>query len=153
MLTYVEAYAQLEALYAQIPAVPCQGHCLEACGPLGMAAIEFHRLRRATPRRLVGKTLACPLLKQGRCTVYAVRPTICRLWGATETMPCPWGCRPERVLTQAESAGLLHEVDAVSQHLFPGQESRTMHTQELIAQRQEQGAEAVAQAVKEMMEW
>jgi hypothetical protein len=147
MLTYVEAYAQLEALYAQIPDVPCQGHCIEACGPLGMSAIEFHRIRRATPRRLVGKTVACPLLKDGRCTVYAVRPLICRLWGASETMVCPWGCRPARLLTIAEGDSLMREAEGISQHLFPGQPPRTMHPPALIEQVQEAGAKAVAWAV------
>ena len=37
----------------------------------------------------------CSFLRDGRCTVYAVRPMICRLWGIDETMPCPYGCVPE----------------------------------------------------------
>lgn len=35
----------------------------------------------------------CPVLSaDGRCTQYADRPMICRLWGATPDMPCPHGC-------------------------------------------------------------
>ena len=30
----------------------------------------------------------------GRCTVYAARPMICRLWGVAQGMACPWGCQP-----------------------------------------------------------
>jgi hypothetical protein len=32
---------------------------------------------------------------------------ICRLWGSTETMRCPFGCRPSRELTEAEGYALL----------------------------------------------
>ena len=40
--------------------------------------------------------LTCGYLDQvnKRCTVYAVRPMICRLWGVTTDMACPWGCQP-----------------------------------------------------------
>jgi hypothetical protein len=151
-MTYPEALQQLAALYAQVPTVACQGHCVDSCGPLGMASLEYHRLRRASPRRLVGKTVACPLLKQGQCTVYKVRPLICRLWGSVESMPCPWGCRPERFLTVEEGDTLMRQVEAVSQALFPGQQPHTMHPPELIEQVQEAGAKAVAWAVLATME-
>lgn len=39
-------------------------------------------------------TVDCPALEDGRCTVYDSRPTICRLWGTSDALPCPHGCRP-----------------------------------------------------------
>jgi Fe-S-cluster containining protein len=148
MMTFREAVQQLEALYAQVPSVACQGYCAEACGPLGMSHLEWIRVKRATPLRAAeGKHMACPLLKRGRCTVYPVRPLICRLWGSVENMPCPWQCRPERYLTMAEADALMAAAEALSQDLYPGQEPKTMHTRELIEQRQEEGALAVAWAV------
>ncbi|MFG1709158.1 hypothetical protein ACFLIM_38800 [Nonomuraea sp. M3C6] len=37
-----------------------------------------------------------------------MRPLICRLWGATEGMPCEHGCVPERGrLTDAEAQLLI----------------------------------------------
>ncbi|WP_328291404.1 hypothetical protein OG218_01325 [Kineococcus sp. NBC_00420] len=27
--------------------------------------------------------------------MHAIRPTICQLWGATASMPCPHGCAPD----------------------------------------------------------
>jgi Fe-S-cluster containining protein len=147
-MTFPEAVQQLEALYAQIPRVACQGHCAEGCGPLGMAHLEWLRVKRASPLRLAeAKTTVCPLLKHGRCTVYVVRPLICRLWGVTENMPCPWQCRPERYLRIAEADALMAAAEALSQQLYPGQEPKTMHTDEQITRMQEQGAMAVAWAV------
>lgn len=54
-----------------------------------------------------GEEYYCPALRDGRCSVYDDRPTICRLWGATTSMPCPHGCAPEDALTQSESFELL----------------------------------------------
>ena len=151
-MTYPEALAQLDALYAQVPSLPCQGHCAQGCGPLGMSTLEHRRIRHASPRRLEGKTVACPLLKEGRCTAYKVRPMVCRLWGVTEAMVCPWGCRPARLLTIAEAETLMHAVETVSQQQFPGQGPRTMHPDHLIEQVQARGAQAVAWAVLATME-
>ncbi|MGQ3066141.1 MAG: YkgJ family cysteine cluster protein, partial [Sphingopyxis sp.] len=39
----------------------------------------------------------CPLLGPGGCTVYADRPLVCRLFGATSgvmDLACPHGCGP-----------------------------------------------------------
>jgi hypothetical protein len=58
----------------------------------------------------------CPYLEGGRCTVYDVRPLICRLWGMGdfEIMACPWGCEPERRLTNEEMQALRGRVRAIS---------------------------------------
>ena len=56
-----------------------------------------------------GGDYACPALVDGACTVYEIRPTICRLWGATRSMPCPHGCTPDDALTKDDSRRLLHE--------------------------------------------
>lgn len=32
----------------------------------------------------------------GRCSVYVVRPLLCRLWGMVDKMRCPHGCVPSR---------------------------------------------------------
>jgi hypothetical protein len=59
-----------------------------------------------------GEDYYCPALVDGRCSVYEDRPTVCRLWGATESMPCPHGCRPDRPLSQDESHQLLRRAAA-----------------------------------------
>ncbi len=61
-------------------------------------------------------TYRCPALTaDDRCSVYEDRPTVCRLWGAQQAMPCPHGCQPDggllddvtglQLLAQSLSAG------------------------------------------------
>lgn len=61
-------------------------------------------------------TFFCEALTDAkRCAVYDVRPLICRLWGAVEDMPCPYGCTPEpRFLTTQEAMILLSQAHAVA---------------------------------------
>lgn len=63
---------------------------------------------------LTGKTLTCPLLNpDGKCSVYADRPAICRIWGVVKEMRCPFGCKPKRWMTKAESFEILSEVETL----------------------------------------
>lgn len=98
--------AQLDALYAELPTIDCQGLCSESCGPIPAGDFEQRRLERES-----GKALSCPdscsMLVDRRCSVYDVRPMICRLWGVTEDLPCPIGCRPSRVLSVEEGYSFL----------------------------------------------
>jgi Fe-S-cluster containining protein len=55
----------------------------------------------------------CPYLtEENRCEIYENRPAICRLYGAVEDLRCPYGCRPDRLLTGLEGAELLLAVTA-----------------------------------------
>lgn len=98
----------LDAVYAEMPTLECQGKCAESCGPVAMSRVEWERIIETVgyepgPR----EDMTCPLLDGERCTVYDVRPTICRLWGAVESMPCPWGCKPSRMLPHLEGFRFL----------------------------------------------
>jgi hypothetical protein len=107
----------LDDVYRRIPDVECKGLCIDSCGPIAMSKAEDARLRElgvAVPPMAEavaalerGDDYYCPALNDGRCSVYEHRPAICRLWGATESMPCPHGCTPPNALTQAESHELL----------------------------------------------
>jgi hypothetical protein len=96
-----ERDAALDALYAQVPDSNCKGLCGRTwCAlPVPMSAYERERVKREgvdIPREQDGQEGSCPALDLvGRCTVYDKRPLICRLWGATENMPCPHGCVPD----------------------------------------------------------
>ena len=114
---------RLAAIYDRIPAIDCKGACHTSCGPVGASAYERQRLaergvsllslRRALTLLAVGKSPDCPALTPlGRCSVYDVRPLICRLWGVVEDMPCTYGCVPERYLTSAEARQMLAEAGA-----------------------------------------
>ncbi|MEV3986578.1 YkgJ family cysteine cluster protein [Nonomuraea sp. NPDC049758] len=112
--------ARLADLYAQVPQPNCKGLCADSCGPIDMNARERQRIRAR------GVTIphhddqldqaaregdyTCPALKDERCSVYADRPMICRLWGAAEAMACPHGCRPEGgLLSDGHGSMLLYE--------------------------------------------
>lgn len=100
-------HARLDALYAQLPPLDCQGLCADSCGPIPAGTAERQRMERAAGRRLEAPEVLtpvdgvlevcheCSMLKDGRCAVYDARPMICRLWGLVEDMPCPYGCAPE----------------------------------------------------------
>jgi len=105
---------QLDRLYAELPRLDCQGRCAESCGPILMTRLEEARIVEQTGVAPGwDDTLTCSLLKDERCSVYQVRPAICRLWGLVESMPCLWGCKPDRYLTDAEGHAFLARVAAV----------------------------------------
>lgn len=109
----------LAAIYAEIPAIRCKRKCFEACGPV----VQLGALAPAEARRLTmfeqieGPGAECTMLDHGSklCRVYAMRPLICRLWGVVDSplMRCPFGCVPERWLTDEESRALLARVQAL----------------------------------------
>jgi hypothetical protein len=123
-------YQALQRLYAQLPGIGCQRKCQKACGPIALTRLELHQLLRFNPRldvsRIKGKTEGgyslgllylivgaengtCPFLKDGSCSVYEHRPLICRLWGSTQVLVCPFGCQPERVLSEEEAFRFARE--------------------------------------------
>jgi hypothetical protein len=108
---------QLEALWARIPEVACRGLCQSYCGPIAPGRFE-RRLVAAEAGRKLGATHGrCDLLDaEGRCTGYAARPTICRLWAAAEGMACPWGCKPAggRLMPREAALELLGAVLALT---------------------------------------
>jgi len=99
------AERELKGLYDQVPDVGCKGLCAESCGSVAMAPVEQRRIAGYGVRLplMAAFTDSCPALVAGRCSVYEVRPMVCRLWGAVEGMPCPYGCAP--------AGGLLADVD------------------------------------------
>lgn len=120
----------LQDLFDLVPAVACKGDCgrdrhQSCCGPIACSVVEARLLEEylgtqspwidlgagnvhMDPTALTLHT--CPHLSwNGRCQSYAVRPLICRLWGAVQRMRCPWGCQPERWLSDDEAGWLLAE--------------------------------------------
>jgi hypothetical protein len=106
--------AQLDALYAELPRLPCKGKCWHSCGPVLMAPGERERIRRVGDVRIPtypperhGQLMTCPALESHRCTVHPARPMMCRLWGIAEWMRCPFGCKPEGGWMSREEAELF----------------------------------------------
>ncbi len=119
-LTRSERDALLAELYARIPAIPdCDGRCWTSCGPIDMSDRERQRIRGAGVRitdyrqALAGvERFWCDALTgDKRCAVYDLRPLICRIWGAVESMPCVYGCVPEggRYLSDMDAYRMIAE--------------------------------------------
>ena len=122
------AFARLDALYAELPTVACKGECAIACGPIPLTNLEARRLQvvsHVKPRTVI-KMVAdgapstarlrdrCIYLRDDdRCSVYAVRPLICRAWGVIKMMSCMRGCLPDRWLTDLEFVKLAQAVEQV----------------------------------------
>lgn len=108
-------YDRIDKLYSLIPSIKCQGKCQESCGPILMSRMEWKRIIKRVGHEPKSEKLLdpCPMLNQesGQCTVYAIRPAICRLWGVVEKMRCPWGCVPERYLQDPEAHMILDKVE------------------------------------------
>jgi Fe-S-cluster containining protein len=100
---------KLEEFYKSLPTVNCKGLCQESCGPIAMTEFEYDRLmeKAKNPLTISDDDGTCSMLKDGRCSVYEVRPLICRLWGLTKEMECPHGCVPTRWISRAEGFELL----------------------------------------------
>jgi Fe-S-cluster containining protein len=93
----------LERIYRSVPHVACKKLCAAYCGPVEMSVEERRRIEARgviippipeAVQQIIGgeRTADCPALVDGRCSVYEDRPLICRLWGAVESLPCPYGC-------------------------------------------------------------
>lgn len=92
---------ELQALYDRIPALPCKRQCQKSCASnvieLGlMSVLEYDRLTMGGVMPHTGLVEDCVLLADGKCSLYAMRPLICRLWGVVDQPghALPVGVRP-----------------------------------------------------------
>jgi hypothetical protein len=113
----------LQKIYARLPQLQCKGLCQKACGPIGMSPLEHEAMIAFAGKPLPPTSLKCPFLApDGKCSVYPVRPLICRLWGSVKSMRCPHGCTPGRWLSDDEAFALISRV-----HQLSGQENVFTH--------------------------
>lgn len=145
---------RLEAVYAEIPSIPaCSGKCSAACGPIAMFRGEWERVKRAkgtTPR--VRDPITCPMLSpNGWCTVYSVRPYICRLWGTTKELKCPEGCEPERWLSIEESMDIFNRIRAIAGPETAGPLGNVADLWDAIALEARASRSAIIDQIKEVV--
>lgn len=126
------ARARLAELYARIPDMACRGLCAVTCTTIEMSNVERARIARAGVRILpvveldpvrIGKDPCPALTADQRCSVYNVRPLICRIWGAVERVRCPHGCEPVggKWLTDEDAFAMMCEADEIG-GAAPGRE-------------------------------
>lgn len=101
---------RLQAIYDKLPSIDCQGLCYDSCGPIDLSRREKVKIEKAAGHTLGVNGITCNMLVDGRCSVYELRPMICRAWGVVEGMPCPYGCKPDPApMPDAEFAFLIAE--------------------------------------------
>lgn len=94
---------KIEKIYAKLPTMDCKGLCAESCGPIVFSQAEADRMvkKGITPPGF-DDSATCTALRAGRCSIYANRPLVCRLFGASQGMICRHGCKPSRMVSDAE---------------------------------------------------
>jgi hypothetical protein len=117
-------FAQLDAIYAELPTIACKGLCSIACGAIVLSDLEARRLQLTT--HTAPRTTAdgrCIYLRptdgadgktRGRCTAYAVRPLICRVWGLVQLLSCMHGCVPDRWLGDVAFVRLAQRLERIA---------------------------------------
>ncbi len=101
----------------------CDDGCGECCGIVPVTHTEFNRIERyAKENGIVPQKHedygTCPMYQNGKCTVYPVRPLICRVFGHAEDLPCPRGYNtnvPQEevnrmILANGTSTRVIHEI-------------------------------------------
>jgi Fe-S-cluster containining protein len=77
-----------------IPPMKCDDNCGQCCGIVPAsdseykAIVAYAKKHNIEPRRQ-GPT--CPFYQNGKCSVHAVRPMICQVFGHSEKLVCPKG--------------------------------------------------------------
>lgn len=125
------ALRERDKIYRKIPDAGCTGLCHNTCTGIDATQLERdvmasrgHPLPRGdalTQSREAIRTGVLPascsaLTEDKRCAVYEDRPLICRAWGVTERLKCPYGCVPEGgvYLTEREFFALSQRMERVS---------------------------------------
>ena len=105
----------IEDIYSLLPDFECIPGCIECCRDFGVASrtrVENERIQeflRAHGREpLLRQGTTCPYLCEQGCTIYPVRPLICRLYGTSPNYPCIRGAKPMRLLHEDEETDVFH---------------------------------------------
>lgn len=119
--------AKIDALLSSIPTFKCKEGCSDCCGPVQLSRLEYMRciqvsgrtaedVRQQMQNNLKQGIYSCPLLstETKQCSVYTVRPAICRLFGAVKgELLCPHGYAAESsaLLSDEQAQKILRKVE------------------------------------------
>ena len=105
----------IEDIYNLIPDFMCTQGCHECCRNLGVPSrtrIEDERINAFFQEHAMKPGKAhhgtCPYLNEAGCTIYPVRPLICRLYGTSPNYRCIMEVAPLRLLHEDEEAEIFH---------------------------------------------
>jgi len=105
----------------KLPKMQCDDGCGGCCGVVPVTEKEFEVVikyileNEITP---IDNGVNCPLYMNGKCSIYPVRPLLCKLFGHTDAMKCPRGYNvnvPPRKLRkliekQGQCKKVLHQI-------------------------------------------
>jgi Fe-S-cluster containining protein len=122
---------KLEKIYASLPKIECKQKCQEACSLIIITRAEKVNLTKELnhnpsikidkyhhalfdPAKIHEEKPTCKMLdKCGNCSIYNIRPLICRLFGIVKKMQCPFGCIPERWLSDKEAQAIFKQLRSI----------------------------------------
>lgn len=109
--------------YPTLPVMQCDPGCSDCCGPVFCRPEEFAAVKAYADENGIvpaRQGLTCPLFQNGVCSVYPVRPFVCRLFGHTDRLVCSKGyntnvrpARSEAITNQYKpklATEMLHEL-------------------------------------------
>jgi len=91
-----QAKRLLREVYSMIPKFECVDGCTECCGATLWTYIEWKLIsdwlkERGREERFAKDIFEkCPYIENGKCSIYEVRPLVCRLFGVTKRLKCPY---------------------------------------------------------------
>lgn len=128
MLDSKDIITCLNLIYAQIPNIPCT-HCHQCCGPIFWFKPEEinirNYLKKHQKKYLVWSTeefqkhdMRCPYLINDRCSIYPVRPIVCRLQGNVPELACkqkkhPYLSKQKRTFIKRKMDTLVQKTDGI----------------------------------------
>lgn len=124
-LTREEAVARMRDLYARLPPLDCRGLCHSTCTVIAATELEYQLVEdtgvsiRPRLALITNETVPdCPALGPLRnCTVYALRPLLCRAYGVVEGLRCVHGCVPAQLLSNREYTLIRRQLEQLSRHV------------------------------------
>lgn len=122
----------VRSIWSEIPGIECKGFCWESCAHVvaskaetevvkqfcldnGLDYHKFYDGSKAGERRASEiDPEPCPYLKDKRCSIHEVRPSICRMWGVHSHLPCAWGCKkPKGNLSDAQAHSIVVRLEGL----------------------------------------
>lgn len=128
---------KLADIYKQIPNSSCSANCGQCCGPVMPSLAELRNIREwCVQKHIEYKDFLditqegfCPYLGPMReCTIYPVRPFLCRILGVSVDLPCPvGGCTGKKILSHPQSDALYAAI-----YLHGKEKARTEKHREIV---------------------
>lgn len=118
----MEIKEKLNSIYSKVPDFQCKEGCWDCCGPIHWSpaedvVIDDWLKQHGRKQRFINSVadfLRCPYLDaDDKCTIYEVRPIVCRLSGVVPEMPCEYGS-PKRMLSSKEGSEIFRAIIKVA---------------------------------------